>query len=78
MLHYSRPVTQSLIGAMALLSITLATLGGVYEPGWKESCVKVGVKLLHSCSPRVQTCLVALSDVRGFRGNGRALRKASL
>lgn len=78
-LHYSGSVTQSLIGGRALLSVTLATLGGVYEPGWKEPCVKVGVKLLHSsCPPQAQTCLVALSDMRGFGGNGRAFTKAWL
>lgn len=63
---------------MALLSVTLATLRGVYELGWKDSCVKVGVKLLRSCSAQAQTCLVALSDMRGFRGNGQAFRKVSL
>lgn len=77
-LYYSRSVTQSLIGGMALLSVTLATLRGVYELGWKDSCVKVGVKLLRSCSAHAQTCLVALSDMRGFRGEGRAFRKVSL
>lgn len=63
---------------MAMLSITLATLRRVYELGWNEPCVKVGVKLLHSCYAQAWTRLVALSDTRGFRGDGQAFRKVSL
>lgn len=56
---------------MVILSITLVTFSGLYEPGWSEPCVKVGVKLLQ---PFFVLRLTAQSDTMGCGGNGRVFR----